>query len=76
MRTTVNLRDEAYEYARSIAHQERTSLGEVISDLILRRSDRSGDPVVTIGENGFPVVHTTIPLTVESVKRMLDEYDD
>ena len=74
MRTTIVLRDEAYEFAREQAFVNQKSLGETISDLILKRPSMPTNRI-RVNANGLPVFSSNIPLTVESVKRMLDEDD-
>jgi hypothetical protein len=77
MRTTVTLRDDAYEVASAIARSKKKSLGDFLSDLVL------GDPSlpersekIQIDAKGFPSVRGDRPLTVEMVKALLDEDDD
>ena len=60
MRTTIDLPDDLYRLARSIAHDTSRSLSETVADLIRRglgekqpgafsRSDRTGLPVLRLG---------------------------
>lgn len=53
MRTTVNLPDDVYEAARSVARDKDISLGEAIADLV-RQGVRQG--VVMEMKNGIPTV--------------------
>lgn len=73
MRTTLQLDDDVYEVARSLAAAERRSLGEVISRLA-----RQGlAPRASLRErNGFPVFEVPPrepPITPEMVKRALED---
>lgn len=72
MRTTVVIKDEAYELARARAHQRRQSLGDAISELILERSSQRTE---VIGTNalGLPTFRSRMPMTVESVKQILND---
>ncbi|RYD61387.1 MAG: DUF2191 domain-containing protein [Verrucomicrobiaceae bacterium] len=72
MRTTVVIKDEAYELARVRAHLRRQSLGEAISDLILERASQRTQ-VIGTNSLGLPTFRSQHPTTVESVKRILDE---
>ena len=51
MRITVNLPDDVYELARSVASARRVSLGEALADLARRGFDRA--PRMR-SESGFP----------------------
>lgn len=73
MRTTLNIDDDVLRAARSLAEEERKSLGAVVSDLI-RRALTPDDRTRYQGE--FPVFRVregTPPLTPEMVARALDE---
>jgi hypothetical protein len=76
MRTTVVLRDDAYELARSRAFQKRQSLGDAISDLIVEPIQERGKFRICINENGFPVIYSDEPLTIEQAKALAAEDDD
>lgn len=73
MRTTLQLDDDVYEVARSIAAAERRSLGEIVSRLA-----RLGlAPRANVRErNGFPVFEVPPaehPITPDMVKRALED---
>ncbi|MGI9039445.1 MAG: antitoxin [Gemmatimonadota bacterium] len=73
MRTTLNIDDDVLRAARSLADEERKSLGAVVSDLI-RRALTPDDR--TRYQGAFPVFRVregTPPLTPEMVARALDE---
>jgi hypothetical protein len=65
MRTTVNLPDDVYEIARSIASAKRISMGEALAELIRRglepASRRDDEP----GFPRFPVSKHAAPITLE-----------
>lgn len=73
MRTTVNLPDDVYEVARSIAAAKRISLGEALAELIRRGLE----PVaVSNDESGFPsfsVNRQAAPITLEQTLQAEDE---
>jgi hypothetical protein len=73
MRTTVAIDDDVLEAARSLAHAEQRSVGDVLSDLARRGlaprprfAVRSGFPV-------FEVSPDAPPITSERVREALDE---
>jgi hypothetical protein len=73
MRTTVHLDDDVYEVVKAKAAQENSSLGKVLSELVRRgmRRRSSSNP-----KGDFPVFEVrpgAAPLTVEMVKRALEE---
>ena len=73
MRTTVNLPDDVYEAARSVAASKRLSLGEALAQLV-----RQGltPPVVLDTKNAFPsfvVPSDAEPITLEQTLRAEDE---
>ncbi len=72
MRTTLVLSDSAYELARSIAHAERRSLGDVISDLILHPKQASGR-LNSPNELGIRTFNSREPLTTDRVGEILDD---
>lgn len=73
MRTTLQLDEDIYRAAKSLAEGEQTSIGEVISRLA--RKALAPDP--RIGErNGFPVFAVSpgaAPITNEMVKAALED---
>lgn len=54
MRTTVNIDDDVYEMAKSLAESRRISLGEALSLLARRGASAQADFTVV---DGFPVFH-------------------
>jgi len=73
MRTTLQLDEDIYRAAKSLAEMEKTSLGEMISRLARRAL--SPDPRIT-ERNGFPVFSVSPsapPITNEMVKAALEE---
>ena len=70
MRTTLVLSDAAYEVARWLAHSQRRTLGEVVSELILE-SKASTHKLGGPNELGIYTFSTQEPLTVEGVRELL-----
>ena len=73
MRTTVNLPDDVYEAARSVAISKRLSLGEALAQLV-----RQGltPPVALDTKKAFPsfvVPRDAEPITLEQTLRAEDE---
>lgn len=71
MRTTVNLPDDIYEAARSVAAVKRISLGEALGDLVrqgLRRpmamEIRNGIPIVVLPKDS-PIITLEHTLAIE-----------
>jgi hypothetical protein len=75
MRTTINIEDDVLKAAKSLAKSENRRLGEVVSAL-MRRGLRPGR--YDTGDGDFPtfkVSEQAPPLTLEIVRRALDEAD-
>ena len=79
MRTTVDLKDEAYQAVKAIARDRDESMGKVMSELIMKGVH---GPVDLIGKirlvNGWPVVsYGKGVVTNEDCRKIRDEeYDD
>ena len=76
MRTTVDLKDEAYQTVKAIARDRDESMGKVMSELIMKGACQP-NPNHKVGEirmvNGWPVVSIGRPITSEEVRDFLDE---
>jgi hypothetical protein len=75
MRTTVNLDDDVYEAARSLAASANESLGRALSRLA-RRGLAPAARSTRRGRGGFPVVTLPAgspPVTSGAVRRALDD---
>ena len=73
MRTTLNLPDDVYEVAHSLATARRISLGEALAQLV-RQALRP--PEVTSNKEGFPtfaVPQNARPITLEQTLAAEDE---
>jgi len=73
MRTTVNLPDDVYEIARSVAHAKSVSLGEALAGLV-RKGLQSIPPLNT--RNAFPAFvlsEDAPPITLEQTLAAEDE---
>jgi len=73
MRTTLQLDEDVYRAAKSLADVEQRSLGEVISRLA--RNSLAPDPRIT-ARSGFPVFSESPgagPITNEMVKAALED---
>jgi predicted transcriptional regulator len=76
MRTTLDINDEAYALAKTIARDRSQSLGRTVSDLITAGylSYKTPSPGWRVSErNGFPVVDTGRVVTDQEVAAFLDE---
>lgn len=73
MRTTLSLDEDILDAARSLSEAEGRSLGEVISDLARRGLAPRPE---TSEENGFPVFSVSPgarPITLDMVRKALEE---
>jgi len=74
MRTTLNLDDDVLELARTVAAQQKRSLGEVVSGLIRRAVEPTKEPqAVRNGMPLFPVARAARRVTPEIVEQLLEE---
>jgi len=77
MLKTVTLRDDAYEVATSIARSKNKSLGDFLSDLVLREAAHPGGTnEISINSYGLPTVQGDRPLAPDMVKALLEEDED
>jgi hypothetical protein len=75
MRTTINLPDDVYEAARSLANARRISLGEAIGELV-RRSNRPPAKIGFEGRVPVAILPEDSPIiTLEHSLRIEDELD-
>ena len=74
MRTTLNLPDDVYEIARSLAHSKNVSLGEAVADLV-RAGLRPSAPERRHGGRfpQFSVSRDAPPITLEHTLELEDE---
>jgi hypothetical protein len=75
MRTTINLDPEALAVARLLSRQRNVSMGEIISKLILKKSEDGAVRPVRNGVPVFPAVDGTAP-GLELVNELRDKDDD
>ena len=74
MRTTLELSDEAYHLAKSIAHERNVSLGTVVSELVLRRLGSEPEAKDRVSLDGpFPSFRCKQTVTFEDVRALEDE---
>jgi methionine synthase I (cobalamin-dependent) len=72
VRTTLDLSDDAYQIAKTVAREQKRSLGRVVSDFITGRFGPPA-PVTDVEPEGFPVFRCTRRVTSEDVKAALDD---
>jgi hypothetical protein len=68
MRTTIRLSDQAFAVAMSVARQRGMSLGQAVSELILRPTALAG-PAPTV-RSGIQVFDCERPVTLDDVRRL------
>ena len=75
MRTTVNLEPDAYLLARALATQRRTTLGEILSEALLKLYRPEPDQPVglVIDKSGFPTFYLGRTITSEEVAAAIEE---
>jgi hypothetical protein len=78
VRTTIDLPEDAYHVAKAHAAERKISLGKAIGELILRppaeyARARSATGEVRERVAKYPSVHVDQVLTVDRVKRLLDD---
>jgi len=72
MRTTVDLPEDIHELARQLAHQQRKTFSDVISELIRAGLEpRTSQIGVTAG--GLPRISVGRVITAEDVRSLQDE---
>ena len=79
VRTTLDIPDEAYYIAKSIAQDQNRSLGRVVGDLILQSSkgaNGEASAAITMSDYGFPTFRCAQPVTTEDVKALDDDSMD
>ena len=73
VRTTLDIEEEAYYLAKSIARDQNRSLGRVVGDLIMQSSKSSKNALIEISNYSFPTFRCSRPVTTEDVKALDDE---
>lgn len=75
MRTTIDLPAELHALAREIAHQQRKTMSDVITECVQRGLGIAPDVAVQIHTTGpgFPTVTLGRPITPEDVRSLDDE---
>jgi hypothetical protein len=73
MRTTLHLDDDVYETARSVAAIEGASIGKIVSRLARRGLEPASSGAARRGFPVFPVRADAAPITLDLVRRALDE---
>jgi len=71
VRTTLELTEEAYRIAKTVAREQRRSLGRVVSDFIIGQPDVA--PRLAEDDNGFPTFRCVRRVTSEDVKALGEE---
>ena len=66
MRTTINLPDDVYELARSVANARRVSLGEAIAELARRGVNPDPGIDLTMPFPRFAPREGALPITLEA----------
>lgn len=73
VRTTLDISDEAYYIAKSIARDQNRSLGSVVGDLILQSVRPGKGAEIEMSDYGFPTFRCVRPVTSEDVKALDEE---
>jgi len=73
MRTTLQIDEDVYNAAKNIAEAEARSIGKVISALARKGLAPRNYAVVEDGIPGFAVSENAAPLTLQMVKKALED---
>jgi len=73
MRTTISLKDEAYEVVKSLASARNVSMGDILSEYVLHPRPL---PTVVVNDLGIAVLHGGQPITTEGARKLLDEMNE
>ena len=73
MRQTIEIRDDAYQIAKTVARERKQSFGQVVSDFITGAFERPDSPEVSGIEEQFPTFRCQRRVTSEDVKAIEDE---
>ena len=75
MRTTIDLPADLHALAREIAHQQRKTMSEVITECVQRGLGIAPEETVHIytTDSGFPTILLGRPITAEDVRSLDDE---
>ena len=73
VRTTLDISDEAYFIAKSIARDQNRSLGRVVGELILQSTKGAKGSSIRMSDYGFPTFRCTRSVTSEDVKALDDD---
>jgi hypothetical protein len=72
MRTTLEISDDAYQIAKTVAREQRRSMGSVVSDFITGQFE-SRNPPVEEPEPFFKTFRSARRTTIEDVKALDDD---
>jgi hypothetical protein len=73
MRTTLDLNEDAYQVAKTVAREQNRSLGSVVSDFILARP-AVAERAAGKSKAAFPEFRCTRRVTSEDVKALDEEF--
>ena len=73
VRITIDIPDEAYSLAKSIARDQNRSLGRVVGDLILQPANGATGSSIGMSDYGFPAFRCTRPVTTDEVNALDDD---
>ncbi|MDZ7639696.1 MAG: hypothetical protein U5J83_15835 [Bryobacterales bacterium] len=73
VRTTLDIPDEPYYIAKTIARDRNRSLGNVVGDLILEAACGKRTATMEMSDYGFPTFRCARPVTSEDVKALEDD---
>lgn len=71
MRTTLDLPEDIHTLARELAHQQKRTMSEVVTELIRNGLNDSND--VEVNESQWPTVTIGRSITAEDVRTLEDE---
>ncbi len=76
MRTTVDLPPDLHALARELAHQQKKTMSQVITDCVRSALGIAPEeaPRVETTPSGWPIVKLGRPVTAEDVRSLEDEW--
>ncbi len=73
MRTTINLPEDVYDIARSLAHARGLSLGDAVAELVRKGLEHAGQPQTSSPFPTFAVPAGAPPITLERTLELEDD---
>ncbi len=73
MRTTVDLPDDIHALAHELAHQQKKTMSEVLTEFIRAGITSQSSPIPDVVPSDWPTISLGRPITPEDVRLLEDE---